>query len=160
MTVDLKRLQNNARKYSLSDYLTALGTGKPTVVRRRWIHKDVALCRHVAENMVRKIYAAVQIAKRQGLHGGYTVDLIERSVGRNLTLYEYGVAHLARKHLDYSNPPCGYGGPKPQGLAKEPSRSIDRAKIDDVMRLVSGADATIRNILARREGAARSRKPS
>lgn len=72
---------------------------------KRWIHKDVARRRHVAEDIVRRIYGAVQIAKRQRLHGGYTVDLIERSVGRNLTVYESNVAHLAREHLGYSSPP-------------------------------------------------------
>lgn len=126
----------------------------------RWIHKDVALRRHVAEAIVRRIYGAVQIAKRQGLHGGYTVDLIERSVGRNLTLYENNVAHLAREHLGYSCPPCGYGGPNPRGSARAPSRAIDRAKVDEAMRLVPGGDAIIRDVLARRDRSTRSRKPS
>ena len=38
---------------------------------KRWIHTDVARRRHVGEALVRRIYTAVQIAKRQGLHGGY-----------------------------------------------------------------------------------------
>jgi hypothetical protein len=130
------------------------------VMPKRWIHKDVALRRKVAEDIVRRIYAAVQIAKRQGLHGGYTVDLIERSVGRDLTVYEHSVAHLAREHLSYSCPPCGYGGPKPWGSAKEPSRAIDRTKIGEAMQLVSGGDAIIRAVLERRERSTRSRKPS
>jgi hypothetical protein len=128
--------------------------------RKVWIHKDVALYRNVDEQIVRRIYAAVQIAKRQGLHGGYTVDLIERSVGRNLTVYEESVAHLAREHLNYSCPPCGYGGPKPRGSAKEPSRAIDRTKVNEARRLVSSGDAIIRDIIARRDRSTRSRKPS
>jgi len=127
---------------------------------KRWIHKDVARRRHVAEDIVRRIYGAVQIAKRQRLHGGYTVDLIERSVGRNLTVYESNVAHLAREHLGYSSPPCGYGGPKPQGSAKEPSRAIDQVKVNGAMRLVSEGDAIITDVLKRRKQSTRSRKPS
>jgi len=127
---------------------------------KRWIHKDVALRSKVAEDIVQRIFVAVQIAKLQGLHGGYTVDLIERSVGHCLTVYEHGVAHLAREHLGYSSPPHGYGGPKPQGSAKAPSRTIDRIKVDEAMRLVSGGDAIIRDVLARRERSTRSRKPS
>jgi len=127
---------------------------------KRWIHKDIARRRGVPEDVVRKIYAAVQIAKRQELHGGYTVDLIERSVGRILNIYEHSVAYLAREHLGYSCPPRGYGGPEPRGAAKEPPRVTDHEKLAAAGRLAARGAAIIRDVLNRRNKSIKARKPS
>ena len=83
---------------------------------KRWNHRDVAQAQGVSENVVRRIYAAIQTAKKQGLYGGHTVDLIERSIGRRLMGGEYTVSAQAHYHLAHK-PPSGYGGPKPRGLA-------------------------------------------
>ena len=58
---------------------------------KRWVHRTVAQEFDVPEDVVRRIYAAVQTAKKQGLRGGYAVDLAERMVGRRLIGGEYGV---------------------------------------------------------------------
>jgi hypothetical protein len=114
----------------------------------RWTHRAIARSLDVPEDVVRRIYAAVQTSKRQGLYGGYMVDLIERSVGRKLVGSEYAVATRAKEHLGYA-PPSGYGGPKPKGSAKEPSlrASYDDPKVVKAARLVSGADRIIQNLV-------------
>lgn len=117
---------------------------------KRWIHKDVARSYEVPEDVVRRIYEAVQIAKRQGLYGGHYADLVERNVGRRLVGHEYDVAARAKDHLSY-DPPSGYGGPKPTGRAKEPPRSdFDDPKRNDASRFRDKAEVTIRDVLARR----------
>lgn len=88
---------------------------------KRWNHKVVARSNRVAEDVVRRIYAAAQTAKQQGLYGGYYADFLERSVGRRLIGAEYDVSKQAKAHLAY-DPPGGYGGPKPTGVAAEPLR--------------------------------------
>jgi len=116
----------------------------------RWIHRAVARSHDVPEDVVRRIYGAVQIAKRQGLHGGYAVDLIERSVGRKLVGHEYTVASRAKEHLSY-DPPSGYGGPKPTGSAKEPPRAKYGEKVEGASQMASRADRIIKDVLRRRE---------
>lgn len=117
----------------------------------RWIHKDVAKSFDVPEDVVRRIYAAVQTAKRQGLYGGYLVDLIDRSVGRSLRGREYNVAAKAKEHLGYDLP-SGYQGPKPKGSAKEPLRpQYDDPKISEAAPLISHAEAVIKDVLRRRK---------
>lgn len=117
----------------------------------RWIHRTVAQRYNVPEDVVRRIYAAVQIAKRQGLHGGYAADFIERSVGRKLVGHEYDVAARAKERLGYV-PPGGYGGPKPKGRAKEPLRARSNdPKIERAERMAARADATIKDVLRRRK---------
>lgn len=92
----------------------------------RWMHKDIARSHSVPEDVVRRIYASVQTAKKQGLYGGHAADLVERDVGRKLVGGEYDVYAKAKEHLSY-DPPGGYSGPRPTGPAKEPPR----AKYDD-----------------------------
>ena len=117
----------------------------------RWNNRSVAQRFGVAEDVVRCIYAAVQTAQRQGLYGGYMVDLIERSVGRKLIGNEYTVANRAKEHLGY-DPPGGYGGPKPKASAKEPPRvMVDDPKIQRASRMATGAETTIKAILRRRQ---------
>jgi len=100
---------------------------------------------------VRRIYAAVQTAKRQGLFGGYMVDLVERSVGRKLVGNEYTVEARAREHLKY-DPPGGYGGPKPKASAKEPPRvKSDDPKLARTAPMISRANAAIKDVLHRRK---------
>jgi hypothetical protein len=112
----------------------------------RWIHKEVARALNVSEDVVRRIYAAVQTAKRQSLHGGHMVDLVERSVGRKLIGDEYAVATRAKEYLGYS-PPGGYGGPKPSGAAKEPLRArYDDPKVQKAAWIAAGADRIIKNL--------------
>jgi hypothetical protein len=117
----------------------------------RWIHRDVARSQGVPEDVVRRIYAAVQTSKRQGLYGGYMIDLIERSVGRKLVGNEYTVTARAREHLGY-DPPGGYGGPRPTGSAKEPLRArYDDPKIEKASWIAGRAEATIKDVLRRRK---------
>lgn len=117
---------------------------------KRWNHRSVAQSLGVAEDVVRRIYAAVQTAQRQGLYGGYAADLIERSMGRKLVNGEWSVVMRAKKHLDY-DPPGGYGGPKPKGSAAEPPRaSYNDPKIEKGSQLISRADVTIKDVLNRR----------
>lgn len=117
----------------------------------RWIHRIVARRHGVPEDVVRRIYVAVQTAKRQGLHGGHTIDLIERSVGRKLVGHEYAVATRAKEHLRH-DPPGGYGGPQPRGGAKAPPRATyDDPKIESASRIAARADATIKDVLRRRQ---------
>lgn len=117
----------------------------------RWIHRSVARSLNVPEDVVRRIYAAVQIAKRQGLYGGHTADFIERSVGRKLVGNEYEVAARAKKHLSH-DPPGGYGGPQPKGSAKEPARAkYNDPKIEQASRFVANANRIIKDVLGRRK---------
>jgi len=117
----------------------------------RWSHRAIAQRLDVPEDVVRRVYAAVQIAKRQGLYGGYMADLIERGVGRRLVGREYDVAARAKEHLSY-DPPGGYGGPKPTGSAKEPPRTKhDDPKIARAAQLISSANAIIKDVLRRRK---------
>lgn len=121
----------------------------------RWNHRAVARTLQVPEDVVRRIYAAVQTAKRQGLHSGYYADFVERSVGRKLMGNEYDVAARAKEHLGY-DPPGGYGGPKPKGTAKEPPRptrddpKINRA-LDRASRIEGGANRILSEVLRRRK---------
>lgn len=112
----------------------------------RWVHKSVARSFGVPEDVVRRIYAAVQTAKRLGLYGGYYADLVERSVGRKLVGGEYTVAARAKEHLGY-DPPGGYGGPRPKGSAKEPPRA---QYSESASRVAAGADRIIKDVLDRR----------
>lgn len=119
----------------------------------RWTHRSIAKRYDVPEDVVRRIYAAMQIAKRQELHGGYMADFIERHVGRKLVGNEYTVATRARDHLNY-NPPGGYGGPRPKASAKEPLRVMyDDPKVVRASRLAGSAEAVIKDVLRRRKGA-------
>jgi hypothetical protein len=115
----------------------------------RWIHKDVARKYGLDTDVVHKIYAAVQVAKKQGLHGGHYADYVERAIGRKLAGNEYTVASKAKEHLGY-DPPGGYQGPTPRGAAAEPSRDRDRKKTDRAEQLMSHADSTIRRIIDKR----------
>jgi len=118
---------------------------------KRWSHRAVATAHDVPEDVVRRIYAAVQTAKRQGLYGGHTADLIERAVGRRLVGKEYTVAALAKEHLGHA-PPGGYGGPEPTGAAKAPPRAtFDDPKIQKAQRLVTAANRAIADVRAARE---------
>lgn len=117
----------------------------------RWTHRSIAKRYNVPEDVVRRIYAAVQIAKRQGLHGGYAADFIERSVGRKLVGHEYTVAAQAKEHLGY-DPPGGYGGPQPRATAKEPLRAkYNDPKIEKASRLAGRGEAIIKDVLRQRE---------
>lgn len=133
--------------------ITAALTRRPAHATKktgRWVHGSVARAHGVPEDVVRRIYAAIQIAKRQGLHGGYVFDLLERSVGRKLVGNEYVVSKLAHDHLGY-DPPGGYGGPKPTRSAKEPPRvSYDDPKIARASRLLANANRIIKDVLDRR----------
>lgn len=116
----------------------------------RWVHKTIGQRHSVPEDVVRRIYAAVQTAKRQSLYGGHMADLIERSVGRKLIGYEYNVAARAQEHLSY-DPPGGYGGPAPKGSAKPPPRAkYDDPTIETASRFVARADTIIKDVLRRR----------
>ena len=122
-----------------------------TVSTGRWIHKDVARRHEVPEGVVRRIYAAVQTAKRQGLYGGHMADLSERSVGRKLAGGEYTVYTRAKEHLGY-DPPGGYGGPQPKGSAKPPPRAkYYDPTIESASRFVARADTIIKDVLRRRK---------
>jgi hypothetical protein len=116
----------------------------------RWLHGTVARRLNVPEDVVRRIYAAIQTAKRQELHGGYMVDFIERNVGRKLVGNEYDVAARAKEHLGY-DPPGGYGGPQPKGSAKVPPRPrYDEPKIESASELAASANKIIKGVLNRR----------
>ena len=144
-TRERKKAQTGRPARSLRQHATMA-----TPATRRWIHRVIAERHRVPEDVVRRIYAAVQTAKRQGLYGGHTFDLLERSVGRRLTGDEYVVSSLAQEHLGYA-PPSGYGGPKPKGTAKEPARAeASDPKIERASRLVARAEATIKDVLGRR----------
>ena len=100
----------------------------------------------VPEDVVRRIYATVQTAKKQGLYGGYYLDFLERSVGRKLRGGEYSVSSRAKEHLGY-DPPGGYGGPDPRGAAKEPRRTLpDDPKVHEAVQMEANARRIIRNI--------------
>jgi hypothetical protein len=123
----------------------------PPLTTGRWVHRAVAKSLGVPEDIVRRIYAAVQTAKRQGLYGGHMADLSERSVGRKLVGAEYTVYARAKEHLGY-DPPGGYGGPKPTGSAKEPPRAkYGDPKIESASQIVGSAEVTIKNVLGRRK---------
>jgi len=112
---------------------------------RRWVHKDVARRYFVPEAVVRRIYAAVQTAKKQGLHGGHYADCVERHVGRKLVGNEFSVSAEAKEHLGYS-PPGGYSGsPEPKGICKSPPRwSADHPKARTASEIASTANAVIK----------------
>ena len=117
----------------------------------RWMHKDIARSHSVPEDVVRRIYASVQTAKKQGLYGGHAADLVERDVGRKLVGGEYDVYAKAKEHLSY-DPPGGYSGPRPTGPAKEPPRAkYDDPKIERASRAVSQAERVIKYLLAKRK---------
>jgi hypothetical protein len=116
----------------------------------RWMHKDIARAYSVPEDVVRRIYATVQTAKKQGLYAGYAADLVERNVGRKLVGGEYDVYTKAKEHLSY-DPPSGYGGPRPTGAAKEPPRAkYGDPKIERASRAVSQAERVIKDLLDKR----------
>ena len=116
----------------------------------RWMHKDIARSYEVPEDVVRRIYATVQTAKKQGLYGGHAADLVERNVGRKLVGGEYDVYAKAKKHLSY-DPPGGYSGPRPTGTAKEPPRAkYGDPKIAKAAGVESQAERVIKDILAKR----------
>lgn len=118
---------------------------------KRWNHKVVARTHDVPEDVVRRIYSAVQLAKGQGLYGGYAADLLDRSIGRRVAGHELGVYRKAKEHLGY-DPPSGYGGPKPSGAAKEPPRpswSYNDPKAVSADRMVSCADRRIDEVIKR-----------
>ena len=121
---------------------------KPAGARsRRWIHKDVARSLDVPEDVVRRIYGAVQLAKKQGLHGGYMADLIERSVGRRLLGNEYKVAARAKDSLGY-RPEGGYGGPEPRGAAVPPPRAHgDDRRVREADQIANKAERIITDVI-------------
>ena len=117
----------------------------------RWVHKTIAQRYSVPEDVVRRIYASVQAAKRQGLYGGHYADLAERNVGRKLKGGEYDVAARAKEHLGY-DPPGGYGGPQPKGSAKPPPRAkYDDPSIETASQFVSRGNTIIKDVLRRRK---------
>jgi hypothetical protein len=115
---------------------------------KRWVHRTVAREFDVPEDVVRRIYAAVQTAKKQELRGGYAVDLVERMVGRRLINGEYAVEKRAREHLQY-NPEGGYGGPEPRGEAAEPMRAHDEKMVLKARQLAERAERTIATVMKR-----------
>lgn len=115
---------------------------------KRWVHRTVAQDLDVPEDVVRRIYAAVQTAKKQGLRGGYAVDLVERAVGRRLIGNEYAVEKRAREHLQY-NPEGGYQGPAPHGAAAEPMREHDEKMVLKARQLADRAERTIKTVMDR-----------
>ncbi len=81
------------------------GTAKRSAPLKTWAKRH-----GVSEDMTRRINAAVASAKKQGLHGGRTVDAIERAIGAVPTGNEFAVIEAAKKHHNHA-PPMGYGGP-------------------------------------------------
>jgi hypothetical protein len=136
--------------HQLDREIAAALAGRPAPPAGRWIHRAIARSHDVSEDIVRRIYAAVQTAKRQGLRGGFLADLIERNVGRKLVGPEYTVANRAKEHLSY-DPPGGYGGPKPRGSASEPMREHDEKRAEQGRQLVAQANITIRDVLSRKD---------
>lgn len=128
----------------------AHATKRASSTPSRWMHKDIARAYSVPEDVVRRIYATVQTAKKQGLYGGHAADLVERNVGRKLVGGEYEVYTKAKEHLSY-DPPSGYSGPRPTGAAKEPPRAkYDDPKIEKASRAVSQAERVIKGLLDKR----------
>lgn len=84
----------------------SVGVRSHSTKRKRWNHGDVARAHGTSEDVVRRIYAAVQTAKKQGLYGGHTADLIERQLGRRLMGREYTVSALAHEHLQHKPLSC------------------------------------------------------
>lgn len=118
---------------------------------KRWNHKDVARAHDVSEEMVRRIYAAIRLAKKQGLYGGHTVDLVERAVGRRLMGGEYAVSTKAHEHLQHK-PPSGYGGPTPRGAAAEPSRArYDDKRVEEADRIAANSERAIQDVRRRKD---------
>lgn len=137
--------QRNGRQSSSTH-----ATKKDGTVPSRWAHRSIAQSYSVPDDVVRRIYATVQTAKKQGLYGGYAADLVERNVGRKLVGGEYDVYAKAKEHLDY-DPPGGYGGPRPTGSAKEPVRAeYDDPKIGGAERIASKAERVIKGVLDKR----------
>jgi hypothetical protein len=129
---------------------SAHATKKASATPTRWNHGAIAKSYDVPEDVVRRIYATVQTAKKQGLYGGYAADLVERNVGRKLVGGEYDVYARAKEHLSY-DPPGGYGGPRPTGAAKEPPRvGYDDPKIEKASRAASKAERVIKDLLDKR----------
>lgn len=121
-------------------------SGRTSHATKRWNHGDVARAQGVPEDVVRRIYAAIQTAKKQGLYGGHTVDLVERRLGRRLMGGEYTVSAQAHEHLGHK-PPSGYGGPKPRGSAKAPPRArFDDPRIEEASRLAARAERIIHEV--------------
>lgn len=117
----------------------------------RWVHKTIAQRYSVPEDVVRRIYASVQAAKRQGLYGGHYADLVERNIGRKLKGGEYDVTARAKEHLSY-DPPGGYGGPQPKGSAKAPPRAkYDDPAIETASQFVARGNTIIKDVLRRRK---------
>jgi hypothetical protein len=116
---------------------------------KRWNSRKIARDHDVDEGIVRRIYAAIQTAKRQGLRGGHMADLIERNVGRRLRGGEYAVVRLAKEQLQYA-PEGGYSGPQPTGAAKPPPRAeaSDR-RIQEAQRRADHAERIIKEVLER-----------
>lgn len=119
-----------------------------SIGKKRWNNRTVAQSHRVPEDVVRRIYSAVQLAKRQGLHAGYMVDLVEREVGRKLRGAEYTVAKLAKEHLGYALP-SGYGGPVPKGAAAVPPRAPATSKTQDAGELAATGERLIKDVLKR-----------
>lgn len=103
----------------------------------------------VPETIVRRLYEAVQISKKQGLYGGHSADFIERHLGRRLRGSEFSVLARAKKHLLY-DPPGGYEGPKPRGPAAEPTRWFDERLMKHTDALVARACANIKRVTSAR----------
>ena len=112
--------------------------------------KTIAQRYSVPEDVVRRIYAFVQTAKRQGLYGGHYADFVERNVGCKLKGGEYAVAARAKEHLSY-DPPGGYGGPAPKGSVKTPPRTkYDDPAIKTAASFVTRGNNIIKDVLRRR----------
>jgi len=129
----------------------SVGARSHSTKRKRWNHGDVARAHGTSEDVVRRIYAAVQTAKKQGLYGGHTADLIERQLGRRLMGREYTVSALAHEHLQHK-PLSGYGGPAPRGSARlSPRANPDDPRIQEAGQLAAQANRVIHEVRSRRD---------
>lgn len=132
----------------VDEIMTHAGVPWPKPKQSRWDHKAIATRNDVAEDVVRRIYKAVQTAKKQGLYGGHTADLIDRMVGRRLRGTEFTVVTRAKEHLEH-NPPGGYQGPKPTGTATEPPRAdANHSSYRAASEIRGQADRVIRDVIA------------
>lgn len=122
-----------------------------SAAKGRWSHRSIAQRLDVPEDVVRRIYATVQTAKRQGLSGGYLADIIEQNVGRKLRGGEYTVVARAKEHLGY-DPAGGYGSPEPKAYAKRPPRpKYDDPRMERARQLTGRANLSIEDVLRRRK---------